>query len=198
MRTEREMRDTLLRTWEAIPEGERTPQLEGSWYAEARRAAQALAGEYNVPLHRVAGIIAALSPRIQWASNLRGAEAILHRAAYPEVFGPGGTLEGLGRSVPGFPRNVHKAERIAAGEAPEAVLGGDKVRAFYRAILGDRDAAVVDVWMIRAVGEDVHKTFTGPRYARIAEALRQAAELAGIDVADFQAIVWVHVRGGAA
>ena len=45
MRTEREMRETLLKTWDAIPKGERTAQLEGSWYAEARRAAQALAGE---------------------------------------------------------------------------------------------------------------------------------------------------------
>jgi hypothetical protein len=193
------MRDTLLKTWEAIPEGERTAQLSvgAGWYDVARRTAEALAGEYNVPLHRAAGVIAALSPRITWADNVRGAEQVLHRAAYPEVFGPGGELEGLGRPVPGFGQNVRKAEAIARGEAPEQVLGGDKVRAFYRAILGDRGAAVVDVWMIRAVGEDAHKTFTGARYARVAEALRQAAELAGIDTADFQAIIWCYTRGGA-
>jgi len=199
MRTEREMRDALLRTWEAIPDGERTSQLSAGagWYDEARRVVDALAGDYGVPPERVAGIIAALSPRTRWADNVRGAEQVLHRAAYPELFGSGGYLDGLGRPIPGYGANVRKAERIAAGERPELVLGGDKVRAFYRAILGDRGAAVIDVWMIRAVGEDTHKRVAGAAYNRVADALRAAATAAGVDTADFQAIVWTYVRGGA-
>jgi len=197
MKTEREMRDALLGHWEAIPKGERTAALDGSWYQESRRVAQALAGEYGVSLSTVAGVIAALSPRVHWADNVKGAETVLHRAAYPDVFGPGGELEGLGRGVPGFGANIAKAERIAAGEAPLRVLGGDKVRAFYRAIMGDSDAAVVDMWMLRAIGEPAHAKLTTRQYAAVAEALRAAAREAGIDTADFQAVVWTYVRGSA-
>jgi len=198
MRTERAMREALLGVWRAIPEDERTAALNGGWYAESRRVAEALAGEYGVTLETVAGVIAALSPRMRWSDNVRGAEAVLHRAAYPGVFGTGGMLAGLGKPIPGYGANIAKAERIAAGEAPLAVLGGPKVLAFYRAILGDRSSAVIDVWMIRAVGEYAHKPITGAAYERVADALRAAALAAGVDTADFQAIVWTYVRGSSA
>jgi hypothetical protein len=191
------MRDALLATWQAIPEGERTAQLQGDWYGVARRAADALAGEYGVSLSTAAGVIAALSPRVSWRDNLRGAERVLHRAAFPELFGEGGELEGLGRPVPGYGANRRKAERIAAGERPLSVLGGDKVRAFYRAIMGDQDAAVIDVWMLRAVGEPERKSVRGPKYEAVARALRAAADAAGVNTAPFQAVIWTVVRGGA-
>lgn len=94
-----------------------------------------------------------------------------------------------------FAASLAKARAIQQGAQPLRVLGGPKVRAFYRALLGDRDAAVVDVWVARAAGTDPQ--LTPARYARVEAALRDAAAQARTAVADFQATVWVVTRGRA-
>lgn len=76
-----------------------------------------------------------------------------------------------------------------------SVLSGPKVRAFYRALMGDRDAAVVDVWVARAAGWTRELKQRG--YDVVARALVAAARLARVSVARFQAVVWVAVRGRA-
>jgi hypothetical protein len=49
--------------------------------------------------------------------------------------------------------------------------------------------------MMRAAGW-TKGTLTSREYEAIAEALRAAANRVGLDPADFQAVVWTHVRGG--
>jgi hypothetical protein len=157
-----------------------TEQLGGRWYRESQRVARRLSRKHGTTIACAAGVIAALSPRIRWASNVALADAVLAGHEVTGVFG----------------RNLEKARRIAAGERPLTVLGGDKVRAFYRAIMGDEDSVVIDVWMCRAVG--VHKVALSSRgYEAIADAVREAAKLVGVTPAQLQAIVWVQVRGGA-
>lgn len=98
---------------------EATPQqlAEGqSWYANARRLAHEL--DPSNP-RRAAGIIAALSPRLSWAHNVERAQRV-----YRDGFASG-VLYSNGR----------KADRIYAGEDPDNVLGGDKVRAFFACIV---------------------------------------------------------------
>lgn len=169
--------DALYGVWGLVDDETKTEALNGGWYRESRRVARKLSKKHGTSLATAAGVIAALSPRMRWNANVAGADAIL-----------GGSDEG-----PGFSSNVAKAVRIRNGEKPLAVLGGDKVRAFYRAIMGDKDAAVVDVWMYRAMGVLPEEM----SYADAEEALRAAAEKAGVAVADFQAIVWTQARGGA-
>lgn len=82
------------------------------------------------------------------------------------------------------------------GAEPLAVLGGDKVRAFYRAICGDHHAVVLDAHMLRAARFKKPKT-TPREYARIAARLRAEARQHGERPAAFQAIVWCHIRGKA-
>lgn len=159
---------------------ESTRQLGEEWYPTARRIARRLAKDHGTTLARAAGVLAAISPRIRWAANVALADDIL-----------------AGREVRGvFGQNVAKARRILAGEAPLDVLGGDKVRAFYRAIMGDSEAVVLDVWMLRAAGWE-KKSITSAEYGAVAYALQQAADAAGIDPSAFQAIIWTQVRGGA-
>lgn len=167
----------LLEAWGLVPEETKTEALNGGWYRESRRTARALARKHGVTLATAAGVIAALSPRIRWGTNVLGADMIL-----------GGSDSG-----PGFNTNVEKACRIRDGEKPLSVLGGPKVRAFYRAIMGDKDAAVIDVWMWRAIGVAPGSV----PYHKAEEALRSAANRCGVSVSDFQAIVWTQVRGGA-
>jgi hypothetical protein len=152
----------------------------GVWYSNSRRVARRLARENGVTLSVAAGVIAALSPRVQWAVNVRMAEALLSK----------GETAGLGNSL-------EAARRIIDGEKPTSVLKGPKTNAFYRAIMGDEDSVVLDSWMLYAAGW--HKDGCTPKeYTTLAECLRRAAERHSVSPREFQAIVWTHVRGRAA
>lgn len=150
------------------------------WYRESRREARRLSREHGVPLSRAAGVIAALSPRVRWSENVRLADDAL-----------------AGRRVGALKTSVRKAERIVNGARPLDVLKGPKTRAFYRAIMGSEDAAVVDVWMLRAAGWPTDAV-TPKQYERVADALRAAAMDADVATATMQATVWTEVRGKAA
>lgn len=154
-----------------------------SWYRESRRQARRIARETGVTLSTAAGLLAAYSPRVMWVVNVRLA------------------LETARDGVPTtgcMATSRANALRIVAGERPLAVMRGPKTREFYRAIMGDEDAAVIDVWMLRAMGEDPTKAPTAKRYDALASDLREAARRANIGTATFQAIVWTQVRGRAA
>lgn len=151
-----------------------------AWYRDSRRFARSLARQCGTGLGKPAGIVAALSPQVQWARN---------KSMAIEVMETGWTT---GQTT----ANIHKAVRIWEGERPLSVLGGQKVRAFYRAIMGDPNAVVLDTWMAQAMGWP-HNSFSERQYERCSRALTRAANRCGVPPANFQAIVWTHVRGGA-
>lgn len=155
----------------------------GQWYGQARAACRAMAREHSVSERTAAGVVAALSPRQQWRFNLKAADMVLAARA-------------AGKRQPprvGIMGNVAKAWRIAGGEKPLAVLGGPKVRAFYRNITGDLDHVTVDVWAARAAGLDGHPKNVR-EYDAVADEYRRVAALVGIRPAQLQAIVWVVIR----
>lgn len=158
-----------------------TKALGGQWYRESRRTARKLAAKHGVTLSVAAGVIAALSPRLRWASNVACADGLLGGEEVTGVFG----------------QSLAKGRRIIAGERPLSVLGGPKVRAFYAAIMGDEDAAVVDVWMFRAAGVPAEQISKAGVYDMVADALRAGSAYIGIGTANFQAVIWTQVRGGA-
>ena len=149
------------------------------WYPRARGFARELSREHGGGLARPAGIIAALSPQLQWNVNRRIAA---HYMAHGE---PG---EGCLRL------SDERAHAIWRGHRPLDILGGPKTRAFYCAIMGDDSAAVVDTWMGTALGWP-HSAFSARQYERCADALSVAAGHARKPVTTFQAIVWTQVRG---
>jgi hypothetical protein len=149
------------------------------WYQEQRVKVSSMAKAYGVSKATAAGVVAALSPRLRWSVNVRAAETLLSGESPSGVFKASRT----------------KAQRIKAGEKPLRVLSGPKVRAFYRALMGDDSAAVVDVWVARAVGWT--KEIKAKAYLRIASALAKAASIVGEAVVKLQAVAWVVVRGSA-
>ena len=169
--------DSLLTHWRAADPA--TRRAGRSWYAEAEREAVELSREAAPGVGPVAcaGILAALSPRAQWSVNVRWAWAAIR-----------------GEAIGGLPGNRAKAAAIATGTRPDHVLRGPKVRAFWRAIAGDPTAAVVDVWMARAMGLG-DAPLTPKRYAEAEAALREAARRVRVPVRDFQATVWLQARG---
>jgi hypothetical protein len=172
-----------------------------AWYAVAEREARALARSAPPGVGRsgAAAVLAALSPRLRWAFNVadaRAAVAAASRMADDPLFGD---ADGIGAAVAAacryaLGRNIDNAGRILAGEDPRGIVRGPKTRAFWRAICGDESAVTVDVWAALAAGYDPDR-LTPKRHAIIDRAYRLAADWAGETPRDFQAIVWLAVRG---
>jgi hypothetical protein len=163
-----------------------------TWYAAAQDAAAAIWPERP---DIAAGVIAALSPRCQWITNVRWAYAVVHAARY-------------GQECPAVHTTTMRriAWAIATGEqTPADALKGPKIARFYRNILGDMSCATVDVWAARAAeGANVKRDAngvevapSGRRYEAIENAYIRAAEIAGTSPSMMQAVTWIQVRGRA-
>jgi hypothetical protein len=172
--------DSIRAHWAAVtPEHLEAGQL---WYPNARLLVSDLADEYEASTRIVAGIVAALSQQCRWATNIERARHILS----------GGIKPG------GIPLAGLKARMILDGADPVEALGPQayKVAAFYAALTGDDDAAVVDTWMLTAF--DWHREGYGPKqYRTLAGILRNEAQANGLPTTAYQAAVWCAVRGTA-
>lgn len=173
-----------------------------TWYAEASAEARRLAREAprGVGIVGAAAVIAALSPRTQWGQNLQGAREAVRAAArirgdslFGDAFGIEGAVTAAAKPY-ALGDSIRKAARILAGEKPDHVLGGPKVRGFWRAICGDPESVTIDLWAAKAAGFDPDR-LTPKRLWIIDAAYRRAAAWAGETPRDFQAIVWLSIRG---
>lgn len=168
----------LMRCWLRATREHRVSGAQ--WYRSAAGSVAALATRHGKSRAVVAGVVAATSPRLHWSRNLAVSDILL----------AGGAPSGV------FRASLDKARRIMAGAKPLTVLGGNKVRAFYRALLGDRTAAVIDVWMLRACGlADTTRLDRNDMYRKCTEALTKVARRVGTSVTDLQATLWVAARG---
>lgn len=167
--------------WNAATEDDLAEGLE--WYRRARSEGRAL----GVTLHRGVGVIAALSPMQAWDVNIE----LANRLAAVHAAGDPMPTEGYG-----FKRNTEKAWRILNGERPLDVLGGDKVRSFYRNILGCEHSVTVDRWAVRiALGDPKHDgTVPSGQYEPMADAFRRVAAKLGVSAHHLQAATWVWIR----
>jgi hypothetical protein len=146
-----------------------------SWYEKARADIADIVRETGAEtdIHTACAVTAAMSPNQSWKGNLTA----LRR--WCET----GKARGLRTSL----RNVERAER---GEP----LSGPKVDNFRKALQGDTSAVVVDRWMLRALGIE-RAPRTERRYEEIADILRRRAAKAGKTPREYQADLWVKVRG---
>lgn len=101
-------------------------------------------------------------------------------------------------SVGRFPNVMMPAVR-AVLENPAAIktcVSGPKVEPFYRAIMGDLDAVVLDRWALVAAGHTPGQRAPddGPTRRLFEEAYRRAAKIVGMAARDFQAVIWIAVR----
>jgi len=147
------------------------------WYADAMLVAQDVAHRLRVPLEHGASVVSAFSPRVHWSRNITLA------IDYAE-----------GRT----PRCLRQSIRAADRARVQGFDGlkAEKTSAFARAIAGDDDAVVVDVWMCRAAGLD-RDAPTVVQYREISSAVRSLAREWGVSPRTMQALVWIMVRGKA-
>lgn len=150
-------------------------RIEGiEWYATARREIRYLANRLSLPFDSVAYAVAALSPKMSWRHNLQAVENLANG------------LDAIGMRGP-------VAQARACLEGDLSALSGAKVTAFAFALTGDSSAAVIDRWMMRAIGAD-RIVPTQRQYGIFTKSLRVAARMVGLDTTAFQAVVWLQVR----
>jgi hypothetical protein len=144
-----------------------------TWYVEAESIARSIADDVEVG----ASVIAAFSPRQRWSTNVRMAQAFM---ACEDVRTLGNNL------------------RMAANALNSGfdALKGLKTNAFARAIAGDTEAVVIDVWMMRAAGFE-HDSPNVTQYRMASDAVRRVAGEWNIDPRTMQALIWILQRGEA-
>ena len=117
-----------------------------TWYADAKDAAQVIADKYQLPLHIVIGVIAALSPTNKWELNLRNADDMCR------IFTQGGYVEDTKPST--YKTMRDKAWHILQSMPHDLdgvvfILNGPKISDFAQCIAGE-DICVIDghAWCI--------------------------------------------------
>ena len=154
-----------------------------NWYQDAHDLALEL--DAHSPA-RGAGVIAALSPMIQWERN-----AALARGAF---------LAGVGFGTYGA--NTRKASAILRGEDPLEVLGGRKVRAFYACIVNPEgsDAVCVDrhahdIAVGQRCTDETRAALASERtYQAFVRAYLRAARVLDVPASHVQAVTWLVWR----
>lgn len=173
----------LSRLYARTTDHERAAGL--AWYSRATDVMDALAAEYGLTRETVAAVTAILSPQNPWGRNVAGARLVLDAHARGDDWT-------AATSATVYNANVRKAFRYLDGDT--SALSGPKVTAFAANLREDHGFVTVDVWATRAA---VRRDIPGRDRAAIVHGYRLAARRAGVTPAQFQAIIWVRVRGSA-
>lgn len=171
---------TYVRRMSRLLEGTTRAEIRAArnWYTEANAHAYDISKRAKVTMPEAAGIIAAFSPRTPWKRNLKLAHAYA-----------------AGKPTPTLAANRAAADRIRAHGLES--LTGPKVAPFARAIAGDPDAVVIDIWMMRAAGVHDRAAPSPVQLRRISEAVRTLARRHRMHPRDMQALLWIRARGSA-
>jgi len=147
------------------------------WYMEAEKVAQEVAENLDTTLEVGASVVSAFSPRERWTSNVEKAIAF-----------------SLGQKVTGLSNNLKMAE--ASLHLGFDALKGPKTNAFARAIAGDQNAVVIDVWMMRAAKMEKDNPNKG-QYIELSQAVKRVSAQYEMTPRTCQALIWILVRGSA-
>jgi hypothetical protein len=148
------------------------------WYLDAESVAREVARNLNTTLEIGATVVSAFSPRERWARNVMNAVKF-----------------SLGEEMTGVLGNNTRMAEKGLTMGFEA-LKGLKTNAFARAIAGNENAVVIDVWMLRALGIE-KKTPSRSQYNEMATAVTIVAGMHGMTPRAMQALIWIVVRGSA-
>ena len=162
------------------------------WYKDAEIAGQNIADKYQLPLHIVVGVIAALSPTNEYGQNIRNADTMCR------IFVDGGYVEDTKPSTYNTMRDKawsilqsmpHNIDDVAF------ILNGPKITDFAYCIMGN-DVCVIDghAWCIanndRRTLQEVPNIGKKLR-AELQECYRRAGKKHGMTAYQMQAATWV-------
>lgn len=171
-----------------------------SWYADCRAICQSIADDTNIPLTIVVAVLAHTSANMGIDDNINATRLVCE--AYRD--NPAASLPSV--HTPDVMGKVDLALRdsdITTLEFTRTVKGtrtrSQKVRSFFRCVLGDPTYVAIDIWATRvAVGSNAPNRQPDSRaYRRIENAYRVAAAKRDVDPAVMQATAWIVARGKA-
>ena len=163
-----------------------------TWYSDAKQEAQKIADAYELPLHVVVGVIAALSPTNSWEMNIRNADTMCR------IFVDGGYVEDTKPSTYKTMRDKawsilqtmpHNIDDVAF------ILNGPKITDFAYCIMGN-DVCVIDghAWCIanadRRTMQEVPNIGKKLR-AELQQAYSNAGKKHNMTAYEMQAATWV-------
>jgi hypothetical protein len=142
-----------------------------NWYPAAYSFAVDQCNQHDWNVKRYVEVMAVLSPRCKVARNI--------------------TRTKLYMSTGFLPHDVPCSVRSALDYYEETgIIRGPKTSSFARAILGDNNAIVLDVWICKAL-DCPHKLITRLDCRQVAErTIRSVAMLCGMSPRDTQACIW--------
>jgi hypothetical protein len=147
------------------------------WYADAEKVAHEVARNLDTTLEIGASVVSSFSPRERWATNIEKAVSF-----------------SLGQKVVGLPNNLKMAQ--ASLHLGFDALNGPKTNAFARAIAGDQQAVVIDIWMMRAANMPKDNPNKG-QYIELSRAVKLVSAEYDMTPRTCQALIWIMVRGSA-
>ena len=172
-----------------------------TWYAKALCDCKTIAEEYDVPVHIVVGVTAALSPNNKWDRN------ILNSRDLVGAFVNGDDIDSV--KVSTYHAMKNKAWSILqampqTNEEVKAILNGQKIISFFGNIIGD-DGCTVDgharnIYYGERVGLTSEKNNVGKKeYRAISDAYVEAGKKVRFNgrmlkAFEMQAITWVAWR----
>ena len=172
-----------------------------AWYAEAYEECRTIADKYDLPIHIVVGVVAALSPNNRWTTNVTNARDLI------DAFVNGRDMDSV--SVCTYGKMKEKAWSILQiksmrNRVVKDALNGRKIVCFYENIMGE-DTCTIDgharnIAYNERVNLTANKTNIGVKeYANLQEAYRQAAKRCTVNGRKFkayelQAVTWVTWR----
>lgn len=165
-----------------------------AWYREAHQFALEITCVYDIPLYKVVGVIAAISPSIAWPVNKKQAEDLCR------AYADNGILENV--IVSTYGKQAMKARdilRTAKGPIDTARLLGTrafKTEAFFWNILDVTSRHVtIDQHIIAAAGWE-KKWVQSARhcYTLIESAIADLAVKYKMKSYEFQAVIWITYK----
>lgn len=160
-----------------------------AWYKKAHDCCLDISTKYGYSLEQVIGVMAAISPRNKWKTNICNTFSL--------VMGHQNKVNPKDIKISTFNKNKEKAWAILEGADPLTILGGNKVRAFYDNILNleQSNKITIDTHAINiANGTKSNKTLSNRAYQLLSNEYIQAANSIGIHPIYLQAITWIYYR----
>jgi hypothetical protein len=163
-----------------------------AWYVIANKKIHDIADRHGLEFEKVAGIVAVLSPSVEWDANLQDANEFIR-------------LKGR-HACRTYGRNVRTARKILRAKSSFTVLGiiaglqGFKVKAFFDNLVNPltSTSVTIDTHLIRAwhgspflTKAQVGAGFRGRLYSEISRDVVALAEQMQIRPLEAQAILWV-------
>jgi hypothetical protein len=160
------------------------------WYKASHNKVHALASSSGYTPEQVAGVVAVLSPMVEWNLNWKSAERLC-------------VSKGKAKGMPGFSDNKRKAKDILKSpNNVEDYVRGPKVHPFFKSLLNpEYPLPVIDTQMIAAFYKGIAYrddlkvvSQSEKRKAPIYAAIKTLAGERGWPVAEMQAVLWITFK----